>query len=71
MTIIVAVLGLSIAFYLSCVLLSRKLVEDYWRWRFQQLPPWSRFDWVYWFGPCSLFGALLFRLENQNQEPLP
>jgi hypothetical protein len=69
--IIATVLGLSIAFYLSCFLLSRKLVEDYWRWRFQHLPSWGRFDWTYWLGPCSLFAAFAFRFIHRNQEALP
>lgn len=70
MTIIVSTaLGLSI--YLSCFLLSRKLVEDYWRWRFQKPPSWGRFDWLYWLGPCSLSAAFIFRLIHRHQELLP
>ncbi len=63
--------ALVIAGYMCCFLYSRKLVEDYWQWRFGHLPTtFSRLDWVYWFGPISVGATIGFRLMNLNKEPL-
>ncbi len=69
--ILISVLILAALFYIGCSMWSRKLVVDYWQWRFRESPPFGPRDFTHWFGLLSLVGAFMFRLENLGRDRFP
>ena len=71
MTILFVSIGGFFLSYLACNLWAYKLINDYWRYRFQTPPPLGKFNWMVLCGPSSLFGALSFRLMHLRQGRFP